>query len=112
VQAESLLDQFVGAGILLAVGALALLIAFWRRGRMLAAWRDGKCIDGIVESVGRSAAAPHSWCVRWRPRDSRDKRLFTTYIPQRGGDIHKGDPLVLLGDPRRPGRAIVAGEYQ
>jgi hypothetical protein len=112
VKAESLLNQFVGAGILLAVGALALLIAIGRRGRMLAAWRNGDVIEGVIESVGRSAAAPHSWCVHWRPRDSRDKRLFTTYIPQRAGEIKKGDPLVLLGDPRHLRRAIVARMYQ
>jgi hypothetical protein len=112
VQGDPLVRQFVGAGILLAMAVVAGCIAVLGRRRALNAWRHGAPIDGVVASVGRSAMAPRSWCVRWRVRGGADKRLFIAYVPQRLAAIQTGDPLVLLGDPRRPRRAVVAGEYQ
>ncbi len=111
-QAPSLPRQFLGSGILLGMALLSGLAAWWRRNRALRAWRNGEAIEGVVVSAGRSAMAPRSWCIRWMRRGSADKRLFVAYIPQRLGDLRKGEVVQLLGDPRRPRGAVMARVYQ
>lgn len=112
IEADPLIRQFVGPAILLLFAIACFAVACWRQRGILGTWRQGIAVEGIVQSIGRSALAPRSWCVRYSRRDGKDNRLLTLYMPQRLGAVHKGDALQILSDPRRPTQAILSRLYQ
>jgi hypothetical protein len=94
-------------GILLALGAWLA----WRS--VLATWRDGQPLAALVVDVGQSAVAPLSRAVRCTPRDGRDSRILTVYLPQRhAAGLQPGDPLWLIAPPAQLHKAIPATPYE
>lgn len=89
-----------------------IVVASILRLRVLRVWRDGQAMAAIVMKTSHSALAPLSWSVLLARRDSRDKRVFSTIIPGRAGELAPGDVVWVVAPPHRPERAIVAGLYQ
>jgi hypothetical protein len=97
--------------ILVPLLLLSVLMMLWRRVQVLAVWRRGEPMSGIVVDSKQSAIAPRSRVVRFALMDGNDRRVFHVLYPTRAGEPGKGDELLLIAPPLKPSRAIVADLY-
>ncbi len=108
---SSVFRELLGAGLVLVVVLLTLLVAMWMRGRVLRIWREGEVLPAVVVQRGHSAMAPRSAAIRCALRDHPDKRLFTVFIPHSAAKLAPGDQLQLIAPKGHPERAIPAMLY-
>lgn len=97
--------------LLLPIVLLLLALAYWRRGQVLKAWRDGTSGEAVVLETRQSATAPMSRVLRFTLADSTDRRVFSLLFPNRGGVPAKGETFPIVYPPNRPDRAIAASLY-
>ncbi len=100
--------QLLAAFIIFPVALLLLLLALFLRRRILRIWRNGQAIPALVVETRQSAMSPRSRAIVCTPRDGRDKRLFTVFVPTRIAQFHEGDVIHLLALPHHPDKVIAA----
>jgi hypothetical protein len=83
----------------------------FRKQQLLRIWRQGQPTVATVVDSRQSAIAPRSQLIRYTIDDSADRRVYSTFFPNAAGSIEKGDQIMMLALPEKPGRAIVAGLY-
>lgn len=108
---SSIFRELLGAGLVLIVVLLTLLVTLLVRQRVLRIWRDGQILQAVVIQCAHSAMAPRSQAIRCALRDHPDKRLFTVFIPYSAARLSPGDALQLIAPPNHPERAIPAMLY-
>jgi hypothetical protein len=97
--------------MMLPLAVIAMLIAEFRRRQVLAVWREGLRVPGVVIDVRHSAAAPRSRLVHFTIAEGRDRRILKTFFPAGAGVPRKGDPLTLIVPQERAQDSLVAELY-
>lgn len=103
-------DTLVGV-MLTPIAVLMLVVAIVRRAGLLRTWRTGLPLRVVVVDARQTAAAPLSRLVRFTLGGAHDKRVFSTLVPARLGNLHPGDAIWLIAPEDRPGQAIVPAIY-
>src|SRR5205807_195111 len=104
--------EFAVPLMLLPITALLLAVAILRRRQVLAIWREGQPVHGVVIDIRQSAIAPLSRLVRYSIIENNDNRVFSTLIPAGFGIPDAGEMISLLALPMAPNRAIVTELYE
>ena len=107
-----LLREMSGGIALGAVAAVAALVAFVQRRRVLGVWERGEAARAVVVEARSTAMAPRSRHLRCAREDGQDKRLISVVVPLSRGALRPGDPLWIVMPPHRPDRAIAAALYE
>lgn len=97
-----LVQDLIGGLIVLAAAVLVLLLALWRRSRVLRIWREGEIVQAVVLTARHTALAPRAWAVRCTPVDQEDKRVFNVFVSS-GCDVTAGAAAPVL---LKSGRAV------
>jgi hypothetical protein len=97
--------------MMLPLAVIAMAIAELRRRQVLAVWRDGLRMPGVVVDVRHSAAAPRSRIVHFTIAEGRDRRIIKTFFPASAGIPRKGDPLTLIVPMEHAQDSLVAELY-
>src|SRR4051812_7215643 len=106
-----LLAEMTAVLFLLPLLALAVLMLFLVRRRTLNIWRRGEPAVAVVVDTKQSSVAPRSRVMRFALRDSPDRRVFHTLAPNSMGPLEPGDEVMILHEPGKPARAVVAELY-
>ncbi len=95
---------------------IPIALAGWatmQRRKLLAAWKHGDAVAGVVSDRRQTPIAPQSYAVRCSIPSRRDKRLFTVFVPAAGAKLNKSDPIwLILPAPGQRGRPTAAMWYQ
>lgn len=100
--------QLLSVWLTLPLALALLIVAGVLRIRLLRLWRDGQAESVLVLHSQHSALAPLSRLVRCTPRDERDTRVFSVFLPQRRGVPLRGQGLWII---RSGNRALAAGLF-
>lgn len=100
--------HLVGGLLVLPAAALALLVAWIRRRKVLRVWRDGTALPVKVIELQQSALAPRSWAVRCAAEDPKDQRIYAAYVPRSLADLRRGEVLWIVRPPKAAAPALAA----
>jgi hypothetical protein len=106
-----MLTLFVGL-MILPIPPVLVLIAALKRKQIWKTWQTGDGVVAVVAERRQTPVAPGAYAVRCSMRDSRDRRLFTVYLPRRGGDVAKDDLIWLIVPKEKKARPLAAGWFQ
>jgi hypothetical protein len=103
-----LIGDLIGPLLILPIVPIALVLAWLKRKKLLAAWTSGHAEAAVVDDRHQSALAPMSHVVSCSFRDLPDKRIILVYLPRAFAKIQPGDVIWLLTSPKKGGPAIAA----
>jgi hypothetical protein len=100
--------QLIGVAVGAPIVAGVALVAILKRRRMFDVWANGQAMRAQVLGTGTSPVAPQSRSLRCTLADSRDKRVFTVFVP--GGAV--GDEVWVVRDPNKVEPTLAAAWFE
>lgn len=88
--------QLIGVAVGAPIVAVLAVVAALKRRRTLDVWTNGRVIRAQVLSTGTSPVAPQSRALRCTTADSRDKRVFTVFVPAGTAAAGNGDEVWVV----------------
>ncbi len=115
-EVPSLAQYLAMALLLLPLVAILVVATLWLRARALSLWRNGAEAAAVVASSRQTPLAPRSTLVQCALADGplaapNDAAVIDVYVPRRLAKPVPGDRLLLIVDPAKPRRAILADAY-
>jgi len=100
--------ELLGALLILPLFPLLLAVSLVLRARVMSVWRHGQSFAALVVDSRHSALAPWSHAVRCTPRDGRDNRLISVFLPRTSYPPQPGTVVWLVAPPDHPHRSVAA----
>ncbi len=91
-----LLDSLFVGLLALPVVPLLLLFGYLQLRKLRLLWKTGSSSLAVVFEKKISPIAPRSYAVRASLADSRDRKLFTVYVPRAGMGLDRGDSIWVI----------------
>ena len=95
--------------LVLPLAAIAGLLAWGIRARLLRTCRDGMTVEAMVTQNRQSPLAPRARSIRCSA--SEGGRVVEVFAPARFASLAKGDSLTILR-PRGSGRPVAAAWFE
>jgi hypothetical protein len=102
-----LLDSLLLALLGLPIVPIMLALAYVQSRAMQQTWKNGSASPAVIFERDHSAIAPMSYRLKCHLINSRQKQLFTVYVPQARTGLEKGDQIWVIA-PQKKGRYLAA----
>jgi hypothetical protein len=84
---------------------VVVVVGYMQARKLLNTWQSGSAVPAVIFDRKQSPIAPMSYAVRCSLANSRNKELFTVFVPRHGYGLEKGDMIWVI-TPLKKGRPL------